>query len=46
MNIETTGSVRPRLHLPRALLDAERSGYRTSGLTPTELKRIVAELLG
>ena len=46
MNIETIGSTRPKLYLPKALL-SERSGERrVPTLSSFELKRIVAELLG
>ncbi|MGZ8997766.1 MAG: hypothetical protein ACXW2T_02815 [Allosphingosinicella sp.] len=44
MNIETIGSTRPKLHLPKALLsDGERHAPTLSSF---ELRRIVAELLG
>jgi hypothetical protein len=54
MNIDTTGSQRPRLHLPKALLSA---GYQELPRTPAAagrspilsaiaLRRIVAEMIG
>jgi hypothetical protein len=46
MNIQTIGSTRPKLHLPRALL-SETTGERNAPtLSSFELRRIVAELLG
>ncbi len=46
MNIETIGSKRPRLHLPKALLSSIPGKDRSPTLTSFELRRIVADLLG
>jgi hypothetical protein len=46
MNIETIGSTRPKLHLPKALLSDGSGERRAPTLSSFELRRIVAELLG
>ena len=54
MNIHSAGSIRPRLHLPKALLSSgmqERPGPRPAPpssptLSTIELRRIVAEMIG
>ena len=46
MNIETIGSARPKLYLPKALLSERSSESRLATLSSFELRRIVAELLG
>jgi len=46
MNIETIGSTRPKLFLPKALLSERPSERRVPTLSSFELRRIVAELLG
>jgi hypothetical protein len=46
MNVQISGSSRPRLHLPKALLSDGASERRAPTLSSFELRRIVAELLG
>ena len=46
MNLATTGSKRPKLHWPKALLAAGPIGRRSPNLSGTELRRIVAEAIG
>ena len=46
MNIQTIGSTRPRLWPPKALLASGPAEHRVPTLSGTELRRIVAEVIG
>ncbi|HST35883.1 MAG TPA: hypothetical protein VLK25_04545 [Allosphingosinicella sp.] len=46
MNIQTIGSQRPKLHLPKALLSRGYQEPRSPQLSDTELRRIVADVIG
>jgi hypothetical protein len=46
MNTNMTGSKRPKLYLPKALLAAGMSERRAPNLSRPELRTIVIELLG
>ena len=46
MNVQTNGSKRPKLFLPKALLAAGPSDRRSPTLSGFELRNIVTEMLG
>jgi hypothetical protein len=46
MNIQITGSTRPKLHPPKALLSMWPKERRSPTLSVTELRTIVTEVIG
>jgi len=46
MNLQITGSKRPKLHLPKALLSSGSGDRRSPLLSGTELRRIVTQVIG
>jgi hypothetical protein len=46
MNLQITGSTRPKLYPPKALLSIGPGERRSPILSGTELRRIVTEVIG